>query len=409
MSTVGIIAEYNPFHKGHEYQIQKAKQLTGAEHVVIIMSGNYVQRGEPAILDKYTRAKHALQNGASLVLELPVCYSTSSAELFAFSSVSMLNKLGIVDFLSFGCETDDITNFNRIASVLVEEPQKYKTLLKTCLSQGDSYPVARKKALCNFMDNPSISFLLETPNNILAIEYMKALIQTGSNIKPIPVTRTDNGYHSKDSNSNFASATAIREQIFNGNINFLKKFVPENTLQQYATQKHYLNADNFSHILADKLIYKKNPEKYYDISDSLANRISNLSNNYTTYYSFIDMLLTKNETATHISRALMHMMLEISKDDIIEFKENGTIFYANPLALDLSDTILLKKIKNNTSIALINKFGDFYKKQTGYTKRMLDISLKADSLYNYIYYMYNGQKLHTDFTIRNTEKGIIHL
>lgn len=406
MSIVGIIAEYNPFHKGHEYQIEMAKELTGAEQVVIIMSGNYVQRGEPAILNKYTRAKHALQNGASLVLELPVCYSTASAELFAYSAVSMLNNLGIIDFISFGCETDNIDAFKRIASILVEEPDEYKTLLRTFLSQGEAYPVARKNALCRLIKDFSISSMLETPNNILAIEYMKALMQTKSTIKPVPIKRTDNGYHSKDTCGAFASATAIREQLHSNNLGSLKNLVPENTISAYAMQRRFVKAADFSHILAGKLIYSDNFENYYDISAFLSNRISNLKDKYTDYSSFIELLLTKNETYTHISRALMHILLDITENDIEYFRKNGTVFYANPLAINLSDTILLKKIKNNSSFELINKFGDFYKKQSGCAKKMLDINLKADALYNYMHYMHNGSRLNSDFTIRNTDKGI---
>lgn len=407
MSTVGIIAEYNPFHKGHAYQINKAKELTGADHVIIIMSGNYVQRGTPAILDKYTRAKHALKNGASLVIELPVCYSTASAELFAYSAISTLNKLGVVDHISFGCENDDIDSLMKIANILANEPDDYKSSLKSFLSKGEAYPVARKHALSSILDNDSMTALLETPNNILAIEYIKALIKTKSSIKPVPVKRTDNGYHSTTTDSEFASATAIRNIIKTDELTTLDNLVPENTLADYSRVKHFLDTDDLSQSLAYKLNYTDDLCKYYDISDFLANRINNLKIDFTNYNSFVNLLLTKNETHTHISRGLIHILLEITKDDILEFKENGTIFYANPLAFNVKDTSLLKSIKNNSSIELINKFGEYYKKQTGHVKKMLDINIKADNLYNYIFTANNDFSLSNDFTMLNTNKGIV--
>lgn len=397
MSTVGIIAEYNPFHNGHAYQIKKAKELTGASDVIIIMSGNYVQRGTPSIIDKHSRASHAIQNGASLIIELPVCYATSSAELFAHSSICLLNKLGVVDYLSFGCEDDNIEQLDKIATILANEPDDYKTILKKHLALGESYPIARKNSLCEFLNDNNITSLLETPNNILATEYLKALIKTHSTIKPIPIKRIDNGYHSLDTDTNFASATAIRNLLYKDDSAQINSFLPENTLSLYKSYNSFVEANDFSQILAKELIYNQNFDRFYDISSFLSNRINKLKSNFEDIDSFTKLLLTKNETYTHISRGLIHILLGITKDDILEFTENGTVFYINPLSFDISHRDLLKRIKNNSSIEIINKFGDYYKKQTGTIKKMLDMNTYADRLYNYIHFSKNGIKPYTDF------------
>lgn len=402
MSTVGIIAEYNPFHKGHAYQINKAKELTGADNVIIVMSGNFMQRGGPAILDKYTRAKHAIDNGASLVLELPVCYSTVSAELFAYSAVNMLDKLGCVDYISFGCETDSITSLTKIAQILANEPEEYKLQLKLFLSQGISYPIARNKAISNIIGFDTSSKLMETPNNILAIEYLKSLIRLNSTIQPVPIKRTDNGYHSTDINSEFASATAIRKCLYEMNLINIKELVPENTLDSYNMQASFISADDFSLILASKLIYNDSFEKYYDISKFFSNRINNTKRNFTNFTSYADLLLTKNETYTHINRALIHILLGITKENVNYFTENGIIFYAKPLAMNLSSRELLKEIKNNSSIELVKRFGEFYKHQYGPAKLMLDLNIKADALYNHLTYVKTGKFIQDDFYIPNS-------
>ena len=206
MRTAGIIAEYNPFHRGHEYQIQYTKEKLGADYVIIAMSGDYVQRGTPALLAKHARADMALRCGADLVLELPVSVCTASAEAFAMGGVSLLDGLGVVDLLCFGSESGEISALKELAEILVEEPEKYKTLLKNFLSQGLSFPAARSQALTEYFKNPrnfsgddfdgvltplfnEVTRILNTPNNILGIEYCKALLRLGSSIRPVTIRR----------------------------------------------------------------------------------------------------------------------------------------------------------------------------------------------------------------------------
>ena len=233
MKIVGIIAEFNPFHNGHRRIFEKARE-SGADHIVVVMSGDYVQRGLPAITDKFTRCAYALDQGADLVLELPIYYSLGSAEFFASGAISVLNHLGCVDTLLFGSEYEDISTTMEVAKILLEEPVEYTNQLKKASKEGLSYPAARQKALTSVL--PSLSDksdLIVSPNNILGIEYTKALLRSGSTIGPMTISRSDNGYSSTvlPSEGSFASATSIREILFQKNSaeskEILAPFLPE--------------------------------------------------------------------------------------------------------------------------------------------------------------------------------------
>ena len=216
MNVIGIIAEYNPFHKGHAYQIEKIKREVQADYAIIAMSGDFVQRGAPALVDKYCRAQMALSSGADLVLELPVLFASSSAEYFAKGGVSLLCHTGVVTHLGFGTENGQLSVFQKIAGVLLKEPELYADMLNVHLKNGFSFPNARAKALqAYFASTGDVSFppvweTLSLPNNILAIEYLKALAQLGSSIIPYPIKRQGNGYHDISREGSFCSAAAIR-------------------------------------------------------------------------------------------------------------------------------------------------------------------------------------------------------
>ena len=194
MRVNGIISEYNPFHNGHKYLLTESKKATSADYTVIVMSGNFVQRGAPALINKYKRAEMALQNGADLVLELPKYYATASAEYFAMGGISLLDKLGVVTNLSFGSECGDLAVLEKIARILVEEPNDYTILLRENLKKGQSYPTARTNALLEYnADFGEYKDVLSSPNNILGIEYLKALLKRKSSIQPYTLLRTGAG------------------------------------------------------------------------------------------------------------------------------------------------------------------------------------------------------------------------
>ena len=272
MKTVGLITEYNPFHLGHKYHIEQAKKLTGADTAIVIMSGNYVQRGAPSFADKYTKAKVALNNGADLIIELPYCFACASAEYFAYAAVSILDRLNIVDYLCFGAENDDISLLYDIAKILSNEPPEFKVLLKKHLKTGISFPAARQLALDTFT-NASCANITASPNNILGIEYIKALIRRKSSIKPFALKRINADYHSTDNDSRFYSATAIRE---NSNIKNSLSDIDALYLETY--EKTYpVMADDFSLILGTALnrhLHSGSLENIFGVTDTLANKLS---------------------------------------------------------------------------------------------------------------------------------------
>ncbi|HOO29215.1 MAG TPA: nucleotidyltransferase family protein, partial [Lachnospiraceae bacterium] len=212
MNVTGIIAEYNPFHNGHLYQLTKAREETDADYMIVVLSGDFVQRGTPAIADKYIRTKTALLAGADLVLELPVYFSSSSADFFAAGAVSLLDKIGCVDHLSFGSEHGSIKELSDIAGHLLSETPSYKTVLKKHLKQGNSYALASAKAsMEQFSDSRMAETLLKEPNNTLGIAYLKALSGRNSTITPHTVLRTGGGYHATEKGA--LSASAVRHTV----------------------------------------------------------------------------------------------------------------------------------------------------------------------------------------------------
>ncbi|MGE5678719.1 MAG: nucleotidyltransferase family protein, partial [Pseudomonadota bacterium] len=216
MKTVGIVSEYNPFHNGHKYHIEAAKDACNADHAICIMSGSFVQRGEPAIFDKWSRAKMAVMNGADLVVELPVVYACQPAEIFAFGAVNILNGMRIVDHICFGSELGDTDVLHTLARLLHEEPEDFSILLREQLGKGASYPRAVSAALSSYLGRENeaiVADILGNPNNVLGIEYIKALRTLGSLIEPVAVKRVASGHNDEGITGNIASATAVRREI----------------------------------------------------------------------------------------------------------------------------------------------------------------------------------------------------
>lgn len=399
MKTIGIIAEFNPFHNGHKYLIEKAKKITKADNVVIVCSGNFVQRGTPAIFDKSVRTTAALLNGVDVVLELPVMYSTASAETFAHAAVRLLDKLGCIDYLCFGCETDNIKALPTISNILLEEPLDYKNMLSVYLKNGLSYPKARAKALTdycnenNILNTYFINQILEQANNILAIEYLKALKKFHSRIKPLAIKRIGSAYNSNSLDDNFASATGIRKALYcNQKID---NFVPPNCTDLY-TKNDFLIPNDFSTILGYQLNETSDFSDYHDISEELSNRIKNLKTNFFNIESFIDELHSKNYTYSGISRILSHILLNLKQVDMNIFIENDYFDFVRVLGFK-KDSKILSQLKEHSSLEIISKFSTYYNNSTGMKRKMLDINIKADDLYRMIYMNKYGKMIPTEF------------
>lgn len=325
MKTVGIIAEYNPFHNGHFYQLKKAKEITGADFAVVVMSGDFTQRGTPAVFDKYTRCRLSLLAGADLCIELPVVYATASAELFAKGAVSLLSALG-VDALCFGSECGEIAPLREIASLLFAEPPAYKEALNKTLKEGLSFPSARAAAVRKCAHAGSLSDVLASPNNILGIEYLKALLALEKNGQhaPVPYTikREGDGYLSHTlSEESFCSAMALRKGIAEENPDLLR-YVPESIRQEFADTcqtKSALCADDFSGMLFYKLLSEKDAgyDAYLDVSSDLSDKIRKNLASFTTFSAFCEgSLKSKDITLTRVYRSLLHILLSIKKEDL---------------------------------------------------------------------------------------------
>ena len=388
MKVNGIVAEYNPFHNGHAYQLQHAREATGAAYTVVVMSGNFMQRGAPALLDKFTRARMALGNGADLVLELPTCYSASSAEFFARGSVALFDKLGIIDHLCFGSECGNIEVLSKIAEIFYTEPEPYAESLRCNLRKGMSFPIARTWALLQYA--PSLSDdkdVLSSPNNILGIEYLKALMSRNSRITPFTTTRVGADYHDKRLGTNQCSALAIRQSVAAGHdLSYLAAQMPESAyelLRDSLAHRKPLFADDFSASLQYKLLteYSSGYDRYQDISSDLSDRIRNSLPSFAGYTSFCDLLKSKDMTYTRISRCLLHIWLNMTKEEFENCRTQDYISYARVLGFRKDATPLLTEIKKNSSVPLITSLADARQTLPPEALRMLDLDILRNQIY----------------------------
>lgn len=398
MKVNGIIAEYNPFHNGHKYHIEQAKKLTGADYTIVVLSGNFTQRGEPALLDKFTRARMALENGADLVLELPISHAASSAEYFARGGISILNKLNVVDHLCFGSECGDTEILAEIAQILLDEPEEYVNNLRSGQQAGMSYPAARNRALMDYcpklMQNESV---LASPNNILGIEYIKALIQYESKMEPVTILRAGADYHSRMIGTEFCSALALRQAILTGqDPQGLTAQMPANAhalLVASLKETPAISINDFSNMLLYKLLMDQEGgyDKYLDVSPDLSDRIKNNLKNFSGYKEFCDLLKSKNLTYTRISRSLLHIMLNMKTEEKLAYGNLGEVPYARVLGLRKDAQPLLSEIKKKTEIPLITKLADADSLLSPSAFELLSQDLRRGSVYESVVAMKTGR------------------
>ena len=384
----GIIAEYNPFHNGHAYQIEQARLLTGCDFLVVVMSGDYVQRGAPAVFDKYTRARMALACGADLVLELPVACSCASAEFFASGAVSLLDGLGCVDFLCFGSESGDLQSLMEPARILAKESPVFQEALRRGLSLGLSFPAARKEAFRACASNPDI---LDLPNNILGIEYLKALLQRESIIKPVTIKREGQGYHDTLLDSGFASASGIRrflkqEEAPLSALPALKESLPDPVMEVLTdTLAHTLPVweEDFSTLLRYELLRQSASDltRYADISPDLGRRLKNCADKFSSFSEFVALVKTKDVTYTRITRALFHILLNLTGEDT---RNSVAMPYARILGFRKDHSRILGLLKENSRIPIIPKAADYKTYLTPDLQPLFEKDLFAANLYETI-------------------------
>ncbi len=349
MVVAGIIAEYNPIHKGHTYHISETREKTEADIIVAVMSGNFMQRGEPAILDKWTRAGLAVEEGIDLCLELPVHFSCNSAEKFAEGGVKIMEALGVVDYISFGTEASDPEELFSLAKLLAYEPVEFSEKLKEYLNEGFSFPKSRELALKKMEINNAE--IIGMPNNILAIEYMKWLHRINSNIKPINIPRIGLGHNE--------SATTIRKIIEGKDFDRIKNLVGNETCKTIEAEKKFL-VDSNNERLFDLIKYTflskpvEELNKVFGVAEGIENKIIQSIRKTRNLDELVDVLKSKRYTRTRINRILMQSLIGITKDS---YEKNQKNLYTRVLAFNNKGSELLRYIKNENkcSIPIINK------------------------------------------------------
>lgn len=401
MKTAGIIAEYNPFHNGHKHHLEEVRRQTGADYLIIVMSGDFTQRGIPAVINKYSRARMALDAGADLVLELPVCYATGSAAWFAQGAICLLASLGCVDLVSFGSECGDIDRLTAMAKTLSEEPPAFTETLKRGLKEGLTYPAAREKALQSALSaaasqEKTLRPTLSNPNDILGVEYCKALLEIGSSITPHTVRRLGGAYDDPDLHEQNSSALAIRTALYRGDSSMhdhpadglitIRDQVPPyvySILSAELNRTFPVISDSLSDQLHYKLISEVDQgfDTYFDVSTDLSNRICKLLPDYRNFTQFCDLLKTKQLTHTRVSRSLMHILLGIHKEDMETYRNAGTVFYARMLGFRKASAPLLGTIKDHSRIPLISKLADAPSLLTDTGKCQLNLDIRAAHIY----------------------------
>ncbi len=427
MRIVGITAEYNPFHNGHLHHLREALRLSGAEGAVAVMSGNYVQRGLPACVDKYRRTRMALEAGVDLVIELPVSCALSSAEGFASGAAAMLQDLGVTD-VAYGCEAGselsgtvaaphlskseagsepfgengpiigdisqiiaefpqfgedpsllgDISqkseenpqNLKKLAAFLLEEPPAYKEVLRTALKSGKNFPAARQEAAAAVLGEATAS-LLSSPNNILGIEYEKALMRLGSSIRTHAVPRSGAGYH--------ATGTALRKAMETGDRQALALQLPKSSLDQL---DYHVTAEDFSGLLSYRLAGETKQSltaAFPWLDPQLAARIVNCYDPFLSFDGFCDLLTTRNTTRTAVSRALTRILLGLKAPKV----QSPSAFHVLGFR---RDSAILKTLKERSTRPLITKAADLPSGEYA-------AELAADDVYRLAVYKKTGIRL----------------
>jgi predicted nucleotidyltransferase len=368
MKVAAIICEYNPLHNGHMYQINVTKKITKCDGLIAIMSGNFVQRGEPAIIDKWQRTKMALKSGIDLVIELPAIYALSSAEFFAAGAVSILHNLSTVDALCFGSECGHVSPLLNIAEILNREPENYRQYLKFFLDQGLVFPAARSHALERYITNDlkdtefNYKDILMTSNNILGIEYCKSLIANNSSIKPYTITRVGSGYNDENISNGFSSATAIRKYLKNnGSIETIDTQLPKNSFDIIMQLKNdnydFTYPDSIFKYIKYKALTEKNlsMENLFDVGEGLHNRIYKCINSSNSLEELIRKTKTKRYTYTRLSRILTQYFIgfeTFNQKVLLKSKSD----YVRVLGFNRKGTEILNSIKNNSNMKIITKF-----------------------------------------------------
>lgn len=387
MTNIGLIVEYNPFHNGHLHHLQEARKAYPGSSIICVMSGNWVQRGEPAVFNKWARAQMALRGGADVVLELPTVFALQSADRFAFGAIGTLKGAGIVNHLCFGSELGDLSPLQKIAQLLAEEPAPFKELLKETLSAGHSYPTALSRAAAAYLGQEEILSIIQSPNNILGVEYLKNLIKARSDIHPFTIQRRGAHYHSKDIEGRIASATAIRQGLCDDNTR-ITQAMPASSNKIISREIEKGRGPIFPKALGPALMTLlrraslKELQALPDMEEGLPQRFFKACRTTTTLPDFLHTIATKRYTLPRLQRILCYLYLGISHQDLKASNKAGPQ-YLRVLAFSPEGRETLHAIKKEGRLPLVTRPAKYFRHSTSLTgKKMLAADIKAADLYN---------------------------
>lgn len=414
MKIGSIIAEYNPFHNGHKYQIEKYKKEKKISHLVVAMSGNFVQRGAPAIFDKFSRAEMAIAGGADLVIEIPSYFATQTAELYARGAILTLDALGCIDSICFGVEEKDTEKLKEVAEILVYRKDEYEKLLADFISKKNPFPIARQNTIKKIMKVKNCNFL-SMSNNILAIEYLKELLRVKSDIEAFSILRKAVSHNSIDSVGIFKSATSIRKELYNAKkifdkvretaekeiksideiVDSIKKYIPtisKDIIEKNITNKIYPmdSEDFFDEICYSILREENNLAKYFEVNEGIENSIRKKITKSYNLEDIIMELTSARYTSSKVRRTIFNILLGVYKDDMVEIRELRVIPYVRVLAFNQRGTQILKEIKNKSNALIVKspakaRKSDEYKNNI-ILKRMFDFDIRSSNIYYQKYY-----------------------
>ena len=394
MKILGIIAEYNPMHTGHIYHINEAKKITHSDYVVAIMSGSFTEQGNIALIDKFTRAKFAIENGIDIVIELPSIFAVSDAGNFASKAIQILNDLNIIDSICFGAENDNISLFNKTTDILIEKDEQIWIDIKEELKKGNSFAKARNNVLTNYLGKEEIK-LINSPNNILALEYLKNLKLTNSSIIPYAILR-NNDFNDDKLNENYTSSTSIRNVLEkNIDIQILKKYLTQYIYNYIQTSSLLFNKDFFE-ILKYKIISMSinDIKNINGVSEGIENKIKKEIIDVYSYEDYIFKLKSKRYELSKIKRILINILLGITKTDFDKLKSEDAN-YAHILAFNHNKKELLSNLANNSKIPVLTSLN---KKNISILNSKQKELLNFDIYSSNIYSSLNKTKLNKDYT-----------
>lgn len=383
MKATGVIVEYNPFHNGHLYHLEQSKKKSNSDCVVAVMSGFFLQRGEPALVSKWARTKMALQAGVDLVIELPYAFSTQKAELFANGSISILEGLGVSE-VCFGSESGDLDSFKRTVIVMNDNKEEFNRYLHSFVQEGNSYPKSASKAFQALSLTDDVVDLSQ-PNNILGFHYVKAIQDQQAKILPKTILRTGSNYHDEYFQSpTIASATSIRKALFNGkSLNEVQSFLPDialSCLNEYKSDYGQFHQwEDYFHLLKYKVL-TTSPEELraiYEVEEGLEHRFISMIKESHSFNEFMERIKTKRYTWTRLQRVCTHILTNTNKETMKSLTKENKASYIRLLGMSQAGRSYLQQNKKKFTLPLISKLGQ-------YSDKMLELDIKASQVYGLI-------------------------